>query len=854
MLDVIFLGQAALACWLAFAGSQQAVSSTTLQGVIRDQTGAVLPGATVELDTDAGAVVASTQTDAKGEFRFNGVAPGGYQIHARFEGFRPSTSSLRVVARRAPPFQAIVLDLAAVSQDVTVHEGDPVIAATAAANRDAVTIDDQALRNLPVFDRDVVGTLSRFLDDSALGTGGVTLVVDGMEAQSVGVSPSAIQQIKVNSDPYAAEFSRPGRGRIEVITKAGSDAYHGSFNFTFRDDSLNARDPFAVTKPPDQRRIYEGVLGGPVGDGKTTSFLVTAERREQDLQAIIYAAGPDGLVTGNVATPTRTTQMSASLNHQQGAHNTLSVRFTSEVSNDKNQGVGGTTLAEAASDVHGDEEQVVVGARTILTDHLLSEFRILAGREISSTASLNPALRIVVLDAFTAGGAQADQSTSEYHIQSTEKLTYIRGKQLFTGGFEIPDFSRRGYDDQTNAAGTYTFATLADYEAGRPQSFVQQRGNGNLVFLQKVFGAFVQDQIMVSNRFSVTPGLRYDWQNIFTDNDNFAPRLSAAWALNPKTAIRGGAGVFYDRAGDSSIHEVLRSRANLQQRYIILDPSYPDPLTGPAAAATPPSIVTLAPGIRTPYTVQYGVGVERQLHKTATLAINYLGSNGIDLFRSRDVNAPLPPLYLARPNPNVGQIREIESNGRQTTRSLQVVARGRFVKWIQGTAQYTLASAWNDTAGINAFPANNYDLASEWGRADFDRRHQFEGLLQLKGNDWTTFGVAVSLKSGRPYSLLTGTDDFNTGQTNARPAGVARNTLDGPGYADVDLRWSREFALAKPAKPGDAPTVTIGVDAFNLLNQVNYVAFIGNLSSPFFGEAVAAQPPRRIQLSGEFRF
>jgi hypothetical protein len=212
-------------------------------------------------------------------------------------------------------------------------------------------------------------------------------------------------------------------------------------------------------------------------------------------------------------------------------------------------------------------------------------------------------------------------------------------------------------------------------------------------------------------------------------------------------------------------------------------------------------------------------------------------------------------LYLSRPNPAYGQIREIESDGRQTTQSLQVVARGRLIKWLQGNAQYTLASARNDTGGINAFPANNYDLASEWGRADFDRRHHFEGLLQLKANDWTNFGIAVSLSSGRPYSLLTGTDDFNTGQTNARPAGVARNTLQGPGYADVDLRWSREFALTRPAKKDeDAPAVSIGVDAFNLFNRVNYSSFVGNLSSPFFGRAVSAQPPRRIQLSAEVRF
>jgi hypothetical protein len=96
--------------------------------------------------------------------------------------------------------------------------------------------------------------------------------------------------------------------------------------------------------------------------------------------------------------------------------NTIFVRFTAEVNNNRNQGLGGTTLAEAGSNNHGDEEQIIVGARTVATPHLLSEFRWLGGREISSTASVTPGLHIVVLDAFTGGGAQADQSTSEYHF------------------------------------------------------------------------------------------------------------------------------------------------------------------------------------------------------------------------------------------------------------------------------------------------------------------------------------------------------------------------------------------------------------------------------------------------------
>jgi outer membrane receptor protein involved in Fe transport len=368
-----------------------------------------------------------------------------------------------------------------------------------------------------------------------------------------------------------------------------------------------------------------------------------------------------------------------------------------------------------------------------------------------------------------------------------------------------------------------------------------------------VFGAFVQDQITVGSRFSVTPGLRYDWQNIFVDNNNFAPRVSAALALDSKTVLRGGAGVFYDRAGDSAIHEVLRSRENRLQRFIITDPTYPDAFAGGSASDTPPSIVVLAPDIRTPYTVQFGGGMERQLRKGSSIAVTYLGSRGVELFRSRDINAPLPPLYLARPDLSFGQVRQIESTGRQTVHSLQLLASGRLLPRLQGNVQYTLSSAHNDTSGINALPANNYDLAGEYGRADFDQRHHLEGLLQYKGGDWMHLGIAVSLLSGRPYTLHTGTDPYNTGQTNARPPDVSRNTLQGPGYASVDLKWSREFALGGK-KGDDAPAWSIGVSAFNILNHVNYVGYVGTLTSPFFGQPIAAQPPRRIQLSAEMHF
>jgi hypothetical protein len=158
---------------------------------------------------------------------------------------------------------------------------------------------------------------------------------------------------------------------------------------------------------------------------------------------------------------------------------------------------------------------------------------------------------------------------------------------------------------------------------------------------------------------------------------------------------------------------------------------------------------------------------------------------------------------------------------------------------------------------VNWQPPNSYDLSLEFARADFDQRHRFDFIGTFNQGSWANLGVALALYSGRPYSIVTGRDDFNTGTANARPAGEARNNAQGPGYADLDLRWSRELfrrGIPSGGSQNAGASLAIGVDAFNVLNRVNYSRYIGTLTSPFFGQAISAQPARRLQLSLRFRF
>jgi Carboxypeptidase regulatory-like domain len=328
----------ALVLWLAVAvvaapfGGVDDQGSTggpanAISGVVVDPTGAVLPGAHIELKSASANQNQSTISDAVGQFRFERVAQGRYDVVVTFEGFQPTTVRVSVGARASSSIR-IMLPLARITQEVTVRNSAAELKTDTASNLDASSVDANAIENLPVFNQDVLATMSRFLDSSAIGTNGATLVVNGVEVNGLNVSASAIQQIKINQDPYSAEYPRPGRGRIEVVLKPGSMEYHGTANFIFRDSRLDERNAFAAGKPPEQRRIFEGFLSGPVRHSDKTSFMLSLKDNVDDAQSIVFAQTLAGQLQQNVASPYRNVLAAATLNHQRGDSTTMSLTLS----------------------------------------------------------------------------------------------------------------------------------------------------------------------------------------------------------------------------------------------------------------------------------------------------------------------------------------------------------------------------------------------------------------------------------------------------------------------------------------------------------------------------------------------
>ena len=569
VLLVLSLGAGSLTC-------QTTSSFRAVAGSVQDPDGAALPGAKIALDRPDGSQVANMLSDGAGTFQFKNVAPGSYVIDVQMPGFREARVNVPAEGRSRTPLK-IVLAVAGVEEQVTVAASDTAaqVSTEIGQNQNGNAVDRDALDRLPVFDQDYITTLSRFLDADATGSNGVTLVVNGVEANGPGVTPSAVQNVKINQNPYSALFSRPGRARIEITTAGGTAKLHGSANFLYRDSLFDARNPFAIVKPGEQRTYYEGSLTGPLSRSKKTTFLLALDRDNDNQEAVVDAAGPDGPINANVPNPTHHYFLSGRVFHDFGQANQFWMGYSYEHRTVENLGVGGTVLPAAGTNTLFFEHEVNVGHVYIFSPRLLNQLHFLVGHFDNQTHSLNQDPQLIVSGSFTGGGAQADARRTEYHLDATDIVTYTTQRQQIKFGVDIPDISRRGFDDFTNQAGTYSFATIADFNANLPFSYLVQRGQGHVTFLEKTVAGIFEDNIRLAPNLSVAFGVRYYWQNYFHDiAHNVAPRLSFAYAPSSKgkTVIRGGAGMFFDRTGPAPIADLLHFNGARLQRFIVPQP------------------------------------------------------------------------------------------------------------------------------------------------------------------------------------------------------------------------------------------------------------------------------------------
>lgn len=819
-----------------------------LQGQVFDQQNAVIVGATVSA-INADNKIKSVITDSRGEFVFKGLELGKYKIRATAKGFSVYENAEFEVTANAKQQLNITLTVALEAQSVTVDNQNSV-STEPDNNGSAIVLKGADIDSLPDNPDDLQAALQALAGPGA-GPDGGQIFIDGFTDGRL-PPKSSIREIRINSNPFSAEFDRIGFGRIEILTKPGTSALHGQAFFNFNDESLNSRNPFAATRDSYQSRQYGGNLSGSFS--KKSSFFFDFERRSIDDLAVVNASVLDSNLNLNsfsqsVKNPLRRTTFSPRIDYQLNDKNTLVGRYSFNQTASENNGIGGFSLASRGYNTKSNEHNLQLTETAIINKSIVSETRfqfLSRNSENSNGDTTSPTVQ--VFDAFTSGGSSVGESSNETHRWELANNTFWTiGKHSLKFGARVRGIS---IDDvaANNFNGSYLFTSLDQYKntllgTATPTQLTLTTGNPQAKINQVDVGTYLQDDWRVRPNLTLNFGLRYEAQTNVSNNKNFAPRLGFAWSpgSSNKTVIRGGFGIFYDRISENlSLNAEHYNGSNLQN-YIVTDanllklyPSIPSVNTL-VNFATPQNTYRLADDIRSPYNIQTNIGIERQLPFKFTVSANYINTRGLNQLRVRNINAPLDGV---RPFGNsAGNIFQYESSGQFTQNQLLVSVRNNFSSKVSLFGVYILGNAKSDTDGANSFPVNSYDLSGEYGRSALDVRQR----MILGGTVQVPFGFSfnpfVIISSGQPFNITTGLDSNGDSIFNDRPtygqlanrcsqlnltasycdvsqvsdlnAIIPRNYGTGATFATVNLRLSRTFGFGGEAvNSGGMPPIS----------------------------------------------
>jgi Carboxypeptidase regulatory-like domain len=789
-----------LFCSLLFVCAAFAQSSSTLRGIVVDEQMDSLLGASITLKSINGEQK-TILSDSNGEFALDDVQPGVYSLLVEFDGFETYLDS----ALQVPPAQPlkIALKIAVVNIETEIKADDGGLSMEPDQTLSAIVLDEKFIETLPENEQELRDYLEMMAGPGAGGAsggqGGAQFIVDGFRNGRL-PPKEAILKISINQNPFSAEYSRPGAGRVEILTKPGNNDWRGSGGISFANAALNARNAFALVKPELDQKRYSFSLSGPL-IRKKLSFFMNVERRGLEGSSTVRAQTLDGLFVANVPALSRGSQFSLRTDYLLNERNTLNVSYNlinSLTENREFSARGGSTtsfiLPERGSDFENKNHTLRIGEVFIINAQLLHESRLQLQYETRDSTARTTGRAINVLDAFQGGGATCCPSqTREFHLEWQDYLTWTRGQHTIKSGLQLEYANNRDLN-LGNFNGTFTFSSLDQYrrvlngeridpndpnsDLVRPTQFTVNLGNPLVRYRRAEGSWFVQDDWRVSQKLTLSFGLRHELQTQLPDKMNFAPRLGIAWSpfKNRRTVIRAGAGIFYDRLTARIYETVLHFDGVRQQSIVIRNPLWPDPFAGsPVIDAQRTIRRTLDPEMKAPYAVDLNVSVERQLTKSLFASLSYTWTKGVHQFRARNLNAPLPPTN-ARPDPTQGNLFQTETSAQSKHQRLWLRLDRRFSPRFSLFSSYTLSWTRSDADSAFALPANNFDVRSEWARPASDRRHfvYFGGNVSLP---WRLrFIPYANIGSGLPFNLTTGQDENRDTVINDRPANIGRNS------------------------------------------------------------------------------
>jgi hypothetical protein len=901
---------------------QNSPTSGDLAGTVRDSSGAIVAGAAISARLVTTNQTRRSSSMEDGSYRFVALPTGDYEIRAEVAGFAPYVNPTVTVPLGRTVLLDITLNPAGIIETVSIKDLPPPVDPTATAT--TTTIDPERIEELPVNSRNYLEftllapgvapsnsqatggrSSGSTLADSGFTFGGLrprsnSISIDGLDntdettgAARVALSPEIVREFQIVNNGISAESGGAAGGAINVVTKTGSNDFHGDAFLFGQNDLFNANESVAakagVGRPLFHRYQPGAALGGPIQGDKLFFYMASEQEhlsvdnasdiarsvRDRINAALASGFAPDlpvrSLQTGRFRIGSDETEAAGKLTYVSGRH-TMNSRFA--FTNARLWGDAFNTEefndASARGSSFTKDYQFTGSDLMVLSPTSINELRFQASTRRAASRSgdrLGPEVDIVGLARF-GRPFEADSARRENRIQVIDNVTLERGHHELKAGVTINHVRLRS-EMPDGFGGLFVFRTVDDFVAGRAASWRQAFGSAGTDFGITSFGAFIQDRYQPIHRLTLNLGARYDIERLpqpfQTNFGNISPRIGLAWSPSANWVLRSGVGFYYDRIPLSSLNRAIQKDGThafeLADDDAIASSIFSSSNGGAAfpLSTITPSIFSASPSFSTPYSAQANASVERLISKDVTVRADYLFTRGIHLLRTRNVNL-LPPVLgpsgralfgPGRIDSLFDSIYSLESSAKSTYHGGTLSINKRLSDEFELMASYTFAKTIDDASDFDEQPQNPYNLRAERALSRQDIRHRFvlSSLFDLPiGEDEENKGGAareqdfigkifghieagpiLSISSGRPVNALTGIDEEGS---HAFPFSSRPN-----GFARNVLRTpgfvSVDCRIVKYIPYGGIRRLDFAAEAFNLLNHPNVSAI-----NPFYGSNV----------------
>jgi Carboxypeptidase regulatory-like domain len=618
---------------LGAAAQQTPASGATVHGMVVDPDDALIPGATVTL-TPATGKAQITPSKSDGTYTFRGVAPGTYTVSVTAPGFATFLKQSVTVTTGASVDVEVSMALEDATQTVNVTTDAVQLSVDPENNASSTVISGDALQALSD-DPDELATELAALAGPSAGPNGGQIYIDGFTGGQL-PPKSSILAIRINSNPFSAQYDQLGYGRIEIITKPGTDKFHGSGSAQFQDKVLNTSTPFlgaANSQPNYYTTFGMGSLTGPIRTGM--SFTLSGSYRDIQSNSIInpsaiYSSSPASTTmclpntAGCTSNPYPTTARAAAAPQKRweinprvdtliGQKNTLTTRFEYESGSSTNNG-GNTSLPTKGNTSSSAETTIQISDTQLLSSSVINETRFEFQRDTNQSSPFNPGTAVSVqgiVGAFGTGGGSINSDVQNHiEVQNYTSVQLLKNFVRLGGRLRTSSESNSSNGGQ-NGSLQYSFlldpcadvtvtnkpsncaagvttpcasvntapgVNISSYQCGIPFQFTQTTINQLTINARQTdVGLYAEDDWKVTPNFTWSYGVRLEAQNYINSSHDFAPRTSIAWGVPRKngkttTVLRGGFGIFYNRFGLGEIANLIQNNPANQTNLLFTYP------------------------------------------------------------------------------------------------------------------------------------------------------------------------------------------------------------------------------------------------------------------------------------------